>query len=253
MRFQPESGGARIPMISNEVEFEPYRLRFAQYGRVQVPGFLQAAAAERLHLCLRDEVPWTLAERSDGVARTLPAAEYAALSETQRNAIYQRAYQGARDGFQFVYDSYMLVRALQEGRDPGLVLHLVLEFMNSAEVIEFARWFTGIPDIVAANAQATRYLPGQFLTHHDDEDRKENRGVAYVINLSKGWHPDWGGLLQFHDAKGGVAETLMPLWNSVSMFKIPQSHSVSLVAPWAAQPRLAITGWFLRAKERASV
>lgn len=239
-------------MISNEVEFEPYRLRFARYGRVQVPGFLQDSAAERLHLCLRDQVPWTLAERSDGKARTIAAAEYASMSPEARQALYARAYQEARTGFQFVYDSYMLVRARQEGRDPELMLHVVLDFMNSPEALEFARWFTGIPDIVAANGQATRYLPGQFLTRHDDENHKENRGAAYVINLSKDWNSDWGGLLQFHDAQGGIAETLLPLWNSVSMFKVPQSHSVSLVAPWAGQPRLAFTGWFMRERERTT-
>jgi Rps23 Pro-64 3,4-dihydroxylase Tpa1-like proline 4-hydroxylase len=29
------------------------------------------------------------------------------------------------------------------------------------------------------------------------------------------------------------------------MFRVPQSHTVSLVAPWAGEDRLAITGWFL--------
>lgn len=235
-------------MISNDVDFSPYRLQFQRAGRVQVPGFLQAAAAERLHQCLRHEVPWTLAERIDGQPKTTPAADYAAMSEEQLQQIYQQAYTRARDGFQFVYDSYMLVRAMKEGRDPDLVLHVVLEFLNSPEALEFARWMTGAPDIVATNAQATRYQPGQFLTHHDDKFDDENRAAAYVINLSKNWHPDWGGLLQFHDASGGVGETLMPRWNSLSMFTVPQSHSVSLVSPWAGEPRLAITGWFMKAK-----
>src|SRR3546814_20684350 len=90
----------------------------------------------------------------------------------------------------FVYDSYMLVRAMLEGRDPELVVHVVLEFLNSPEALEFARWMTGVPDIVATNGQATRYQPGQFLTHHDDKYDDENRAAAYVINLSKNWHPD---------------------------------------------------------------
>ncbi len=39
----------------------------------------------------------------------------------------------------------------------------------------------------------------------------------------------------------------MPHWNALSLFKVPQAHSVSLVSPWAGEPRYAITGWFLRA------
>src|SRR3546814_19173852 len=46
----------------------------------------------------------------------------------------------------------------------------VLEFLNSPEALEFARWMTGVPDIVATNGQATRYQPGQFLTHHRSEE-----------------------------------------------------------------------------------
>lgn len=233
-------------MISNDVDFSPYRLQFLRDGRVQVPGFLQDAAAERLHHCLRHEVPWTLAERIDGQPKITAAADYAGMSETQRQMIHAQAYQRAGDGFQFVYDSYMLVRAMKEGRDPDLVLHVVLEFLNSPEALEFARWMTDVPDIAAANAQATRYQPGQFLTRHNDQYDEENRVAAYVINLSKNWNLDWGGLLQFHDANGGVGETLMPRWNSLSMFKVPQWHSVSLVSPWAGEPRLAITGWFLK-------
>jgi len=235
-------------MISNEVDFSPYRTRFLREGRVQVPGVLQDTAAERLHQCLRHEVPWTLAERIDGHPKITPASDYAAMPEEQRQQIFQQAYVRARDGFQFVYDSYMLVRAMLERRDPGLAVHVVLEFLNSPEALEFARWMTGVPDIIAANGQATRYQAGQFLTVHDDKYDDENRAAAFVINLSKNWNPDWGGLLQFHDASGGVGETLMPRWNSLSMFKVPQSHSVSLVAPWAGEPRLAITGWFMKAK-----
>lgn len=235
-------------MISNDVDFETWRRKLAQQGRVQVPGFLQEDAAERIHHCLREEVRWTLAERIDGKPKTTDADTYEAMSGQQRQVLYAQAYARARDGFQFVYDSYMLVRAQKEGRDAGLMLHVVLDFLNSNEVLDFASWFLGVPGIVAANAQATRYLPGQFLTRHEDENREENRVAAFVINLSKDWNPDWGGLLQFHDDRGGVGETLLPRWNSFSVFRVPQPHSVSLVAPWARQPRLAITGWFLRAK-----
>src|SRR3546814_15657733 len=102
----------------------------------------------------------------------------------------------------FVYDSYMLVRAMLEGRDPELVVHVVLEFLNSPEALEFARWMTGVPDIVATNGQATRYQPGQFLTHHDDTYADENRAAAYALNPSKNCHPASGGLLLFHEASG---------------------------------------------------
>jgi Rps23 Pro-64 3,4-dihydroxylase Tpa1-like proline 4-hydroxylase len=42
-----------------------------------------------------------------------------------------------------------------------------------------------------------------------------------------------------------VTDTFMPRWNSLSLFRVPALHAVSLVAPWAGAERLAITGWLL--------
>lgn len=233
-------------MISNALDFDPYRRHFAQHGRVQIQGFLQSDAATRLRDCLQRQVPWTLAERSTGMARTIPAPQYAAMTPAERQSLLEASYAAAREQFQFAYDSYMMVKAAQEGRDPGLLLHVVLQFFNSPQFLEFARWFSGEPGICAVNAQATRYRPGHFLNRHEDEDVSEGRVCAYVLNLTPRWDPDWGGLLQFFGPRGDVTETFLPRWNSLSLLRVPQPHSVSLVAPWAGEDRLAITGWWLR-------
>lgn len=236
-------------MINNELDFDGYRIDLARHTRVQIPNFLQLDAAERLRLCLQNEVPWTLAERSDGISKTISAADYALMDEQARAEHLQKAYIRAKTQFQFVYESYMMVAAAKEGRDPTLILHAILEFLNSEEFIAFARWLVNDPKITHASAQATRYRAGHFLTRHQDKDPHEDRSYAYVINLSKNWHPDWGGLLQFENDNGDVTQTFTPQWNSLSLFKVPQSHTVSLVAPYATEDRLAITGWFLRPKQ----
>jgi SM-20-related protein len=236
-------------MINNDLDFDGYRIDLAKYSRVQVPNFLQLSAAERLRSCLQSEVPWTLAERSDGVSKTIAAADYAAMDEHARVMQLQQAYQHAKTQFQFVYESYMMVKAAQEGRDPSLLLHAILDFLNSEEFIGFARWLVNDPKITHVSAQATRYRAGHFLTRHQDKDQREDRAYAYVINLTKNWHADWGGLLQFENDQGDVTQTFMPHWNSLSLFKVPQSHTVSLIAPFANEDRLAITGWLLRTKQ----
>jgi SM-20-related protein len=155
------------------------------------------------------------------------------------------AGQEGDDGFRFAYDSYMMVRAYQERRDPGLLLHRVLELFNSPDYLSFARHLTGDTRIRRINAQATRYRPGQFLRHHNDEELDEGRLYAYVLNLSRGWQADWGGLLQFIGSDGRVQDTFLPIWNTLSLFAVPAGHAVSLVAPWAGDDRLSITGWML--------
>jgi Rps23 Pro-64 3,4-dihydroxylase Tpa1-like proline 4-hydroxylase len=189
-------------------------------------------------------VPWRIAERSDNAASRTHGREDT-LDEAAYRAVLDTAYRNARDSFQFVYDSYMLGRARAEGWDPQLQLHVVLDFLNSPDFIEFARYLTGDSAINAVNAQATRYRPGQFLTPHSDQHSGEGRRYAYVINLTPRWKADWGGQLQFIDADGNVSESFMPRWNTLSLFRVPSLHHVSLVSPWAGEERLAITGWFL--------
>jgi len=230
-------------MINNALDVDFWKQQLATRSRVQVPDFLQPDAAEVLRDCLAREVPWSLAERSEGESRTRGREN--ALDDAAYGEVLEAAYRNARESFQFVYDSYMLARARKEGWDPDLPVHVMLDFLNSPEFIDFARYLTGDDAINAVNAQATRYRPGQFLTPHDDTHSGEGRRYAYVINLTPRWKVEWGGLLQFIDANGNVIDSFMPRWNALSIFRVPQLHHVSLVSPWAGEHRLAITGWFL--------
>lgn len=230
-------------MISNEIDIEHWRHALAQRSRIQIPGFLQPAAADALARELAEAVPWQMAERSEGESRTTPRGAYPDDAEFAR--LLQRGYARAADSYQFAYDSYMLVKAAMEGWDPDLLVHGVLRFFNTPQFIEFARHLADDPAITHATAQCTRYRPGHYLLPHEDLDVSEGRRYAFVVNLGRDWRPDWGGQLQFLDAGDAVVDTFLPRWNSLSLFRVPQRHQVTLVAPWAARPRHAITGWWL--------
>jgi Rps23 Pro-64 3,4-dihydroxylase Tpa1-like proline 4-hydroxylase len=231
-------------MISNELEIGPYRQRLSNQGRAQIPGFLQESSAERLRQCLRDEVPWQPALRTDRPVP--PGAEASISSEALHRELLQALYRRARDDFEFVFDRYRMIEARRDGLDPGLVLHVVVDFLNSPPFLEFARELTGDKAIRMVSAIAARYRSGHFLKQHNDKAGDEDRAFAYVINLSRGWQADWGGLLQFLDEEQNVIETFTPHWNSLSLFRVPQAHQVSLVTPWAKEDRYSITGWFRR-------
>jgi SM-20-related protein len=231
-------------MINSELDVRHWQQELARRGRAQIPGFLQAEAAVYLSQLLRDSLRWTLAYRRDGVSRVMPHEELAALAPEAEQALFAELARDATGRYGFAYDSYMMVTAYKEGRDPGLPLHRVLEFFNSPEYLHFIRVLGDDARLRRVNAQATRYRPGQFLKFHDDREDGEGRVYAYVLNLTERWEADWGGLLQFLDSDGRVIESFMPRYNSLSVFKVPAPHLVSLVAPWAQAPRLAITGWW---------
>ena len=237
-------------MIDPRFDPAPWCALLQRDRRVQVENFLQPEVAERLRACLQTEVPWTLALRDADGARTIDHPTYAAMQAPAVAALLEATAVGARAGdreagFRFAYDSYMMVSAYTQGRDPGLLLHRVLELFNTLEYIALMQSLTGDARVRRVNAQATRYRRGHFLRWHTDIDSNEGRLYAYVLNLSREWNADWGGLLQFIDDDGRVLDTFLPRWNTLSLFAVPAGHAVSLVAPWAAADRLAITGWLL--------
>ena len=73
-----------------------------------------------------------------------------------------------------------------------------------------------------------------------------NRIAAFVVNLTPDWSADLGGLLMFTGADGHLEEAFTPKFNTLSLFRVPQPHAVSAVAPFARGARLAVTGWLRR-------
>jgi SM-20-related protein len=220
---------------------------FARHGRLQVRDILRAEDADRVHHCLAAEVPWSFTCRLGGANVLKSPQELAAMGHEEKVRMGQSILEAARRGFSFGFMTYPMVRAYRAAEQPELFLHRVLEALASPEFIGFARAVTGDGAIGRVDAQATRYSAGHFLTAHDDADYEgEERRCAYVLNFSRGWCAEWGGLLQFIDGEGRVSESFVPHFNSMSLFRVPARHLVSYVAPYAGSPRLSITGWFTR-------
>lgn len=234
-------------MLNPKLNIEQLTTQYSSHRRIQIFDVLASEAAEQLYTCLAHEVPWGLAFTDGTKPQLLHADEIAAFDQSAWLDVINKA-QGRSIGahqFRFAYNSYMMVEAYQGQRDPGLLLHKVLEFLNSGEFIGFMHRITTCTDVRSVMAQATRYMPGHFLTRHNDLVGAEYRRVAYVLNMTKSWRADWGGLLEFEDEQGNATETFMPTFNSLTLFQVPMWHHVSYVAPFAAAGRYAITGWGL--------
>lgn len=231
--------------FASGLQTEAAAAEFASRGRVRIRNVLDAASASRLHRALRSEVPWQLVYH-DGTRNVIvEAADFEKLGPAGQRELMQRVLAGARERFQYLYHSYPMVTAYLNGQDPQLFLHRVLEWLNEPTTLETARRISGIPSLKKADAQATLYRPGHFLTLHDDGGTgNEMRRVAYVLNMTEGWRADWGGQLQFIAADGEVEESWLPGFNTLALFRVPMRHAVSYIAPYAIRPRLAITGWF---------
>lgn len=213
--------------------------------RVRVRHWLPAAFAERLQRTLEGHLPWEWVYQRSGVEHSMPLSQTLTLARAQLKTMWAGIHQSAADGFQFSFRKYSMVEALRNGKLEQDTLNAFIQSIANGMTLSTVRELTGCKDIARVDAQVTRYDAGDFLTlHTDDNDAKFVRRVAYVLNLSPVWQPDWGGLLHFYDEHGHVIDTFVPEFNTLNLFSVPQAHSVSMVVPFAKAPRLAITGWF---------
>lgn len=220
---------------------------FAKTGRVQIADLLTEEAARNLLQVLTRGTPWGLAwhAAADGPHNIpepqLRALPHAALADIQTKLA--TAMRGT--DYAFIYAQYPMVHAYLEQWSPGGAHDAVVELINDEPFMELIRQVTGFGELTKADAQATLYAPGHFLAQHDDSHVAEGWRVAYVLNLCAAeWRPEWGGYLNFYDERGDIVEGFRPRFNALNLFRVPQRHAVSYVAPFAPQARFAITGWF---------
>jgi Rps23 Pro-64 3,4-dihydroxylase Tpa1-like proline 4-hydroxylase len=226
-------------------DHDPHRLAeaFRASGRLQIANFLHPQDAERLLVFLKSSNAWRLVINSNDQFFELDRKAQAELTADQQAQLDEAVYAGARYGFQYRYETIRVPDAAAERTREPTPLNDFAVFLSGEPVLRFLRIIIGNDDISFADAQATAYAPGHFLTAHDDEVAGKDRRAAYVMNLSKDWSVDWGGLLTFHHPDASAAEAFVPRFNTLNLFAVPQRHSVGIVAPFAPRRRYSVTGW----------
>lgn len=216
---------------------------FAEKRRLRIPDFLVEEDAARLHEEMRRREDWLQIVNSGGKVFDLDRPTRAGMSLEQAEALDQAVYSGARESFQHRYEAIRIPDEESERQASDDLLARFALWLSGGEARDFLRAVIGRPELDFADAQATAYAPGDFLTGHDDEVEGKNRLAAYVYGLTPKWRAEWGGLLLFHGPDGDVEQGLLPRFNALNLFAVPQLHSVSLVSRAAPFRRYSITGW----------
>ncbi|MDJ0277952.1 2OG-Fe(II) oxygenase family protein [Sphingomonas sp. 2R-10] len=167
---------------------------------------------------------------------------WAAIPPNRAEALKLAVYAAARAGFQFRFDSIRVSDARYDRDADDTPLGAFVRWMSSPSMLAALRTITGADDVRFADAQATAYAPGDFLTVHDDAVAGKHRRTAYVFGLTPNWRPEWGGLLLFH-RQAGKLRAVAPDFNRLTLFSVPQDHSVSEVTRAAPTRRYSVTGW----------
>jgi len=214
-------------MKINDTNLQQNSYELKNIGYLRINNFLNDDFAERIYDCLINEVNWDLTCIVDDISEVFLHTRD--VDQLELPIIEKVNNLQKEDKFQFIYNTYMMVTAYVEKRNPELYLNRVLEWLNSGVTLQYFKKLTQNNKIIKLSAQATRYLPGHYLTQHSDIHSGEGRLYACVFGFTKDWNPNWDGLLNIQDKDGEIVKTLIPEFNTLSIFKVPQNHFVSMV------------------------
>lgn len=232
--------------LSPSLDAAALRTAFQVRRRLHIPGLLDPDSAEAVVAAMEAFDGWKVSVSAGGEFFELPLSGRAAAEPGKQGWIDQARVDGAEPRMQYIFDTRRL--DMEPDDAPGDAVSEVLAFLNGPDFLAFVREVTGDGRIAFADAQATRYRPGHVLTGHDDAAEGKNRLYAYVLNLTRVWRADWGGVLAFEGEDGHIEEGFAPALNALNIFAVPMRHAVTQVASFALRDRLSITGW-LRSHE----
>ena len=237
-------------MLRADLDIDALGAALRANGRLVIPNVLQTEVAAKLRDCLDHTLPWELAYRDtryspEHQSQRLSQADFQALGPRRAAALRAEILDQARDYFQYLYQYFNIGQGMKSAQPPGSYLYDLYEFLQSDVFLAPIRRLCATPELNQVFAHATMYTAGNFLKAHEDIVPNRDRRYAYVLGLTRGWQADMGGLLHFLDDQDRITDTVVPGFNSLTLFAVPARHLVSTVAPWVTTPRLAITGWLM--------
>jgi hypothetical protein len=231
--------------LNPELDTASIAAEYRANGRLRIQRLLSHGAPELYH-CLEGADHWVqVMNKTGGGAHELPLARWSAPRSRRRPAIEREMYERARDGFQYSYTALRVPQVAETTADP--VLDVIATLMRGPEMVTFCQAVTGTHAPHFVDGQVTAYGLADFLTGHDDAVKNSRRQSAFVLGLAPQWRLEWGGLLLFHQPGDVAFSGLVPQFNTLDLFAVPQFHSVSQVTRAAPRRRYSATGWLASA------
>jgi SM-20-related protein len=236
--------------INNQNIPQDYSLDLVTTGTTVIRDFLQPDYAEDLWQFFHNEMPSDWWYSSTFPNKNGEISNIRNLSENRQEILQEIDYVNSLMGAgRFSYQFY---RTLGNHATTCYCKECELrKWLNSEELLSFISQVTGERYTHYGTIFASRYSAGSFLSPHHDH---KNGDIGFVLQLTKDWQPQWGGLLHFLDKESQrkVEGTEVPTFNTLTLFDIPEDggrwHYVSHVNPGVTESRLAVTGWFVKEK-----
>jgi SM-20-related protein len=231
-------------MLNPTLDIDALRNGFTRDRRIRVRNVLDPAIADAVATEMAQLPYQVFCATGKGVA-VIDPQELASWDRARQIELQRALAQAASRAEGFAYLGYRMTEAWQAD-PPNTALGRFYSALTGEAVLGAIRHITRATTFDNVFAQATDYRPGHYLTRHLDDPKGEHRKFAFVWGFTRTWDPDWGGLLQFFDNDGEPTHSFSPGFNTLDLFDVSHVHSVTLVAPFALNPRHAISGWFVK-------
>ena len=222
----------------NEERLKEAYETFQDSGKIRIRNLFTEEYASILHKNIIQEKNWNLASGIQNVKyekRWIPTNQKANQLQIQE---VNKAF--GQDKF-----SYHFLRSMNN-INPNMIEFGLRQFLQSDDFLGFLNSITGLNLTKCSTCFLSRYAAGDFLSPHSD---KGNGKCAFVIQMTQGWKPQYGGVLHFmNEERTQIIESFVPDFNTLTLFNVPEPngipHFISHVAPNVSAVRYAITGWF---------
>jgi SM-20-related protein len=231
-------------MLNPGLDLDDLAAQFAKDGRIRVRDVLDRDVAEAVAAEMT-ELPMQLFCATGGGVAVIDPQELVSWDRARQVELQRALAQAASRAEGFAYMGYRMTEAWRAGA-PDTALGRFHSQLRSERMLDAVRRITGASTFDNVFAQATDYRPGHYLTRHLDDPKGELRKFAFVWGFTRTWDPDWGGLLQFYNDDAEPTYAYSPGFNTLDLFDVRHVHAVTLVAPFALHPRLAVSGWFVK-------
>ncbi len=227
-----------IETFFNLNNIDEYKIKYNISKKVQIKDILVQQVAELLYKQALNEKNWTLATGFD-------ATKFEKKITKQFEKANALQIKKVQDKFKNDHFSYIFHRSMNNHK-PSFLEYILRKHMSSPEFINYLNNITSLNLSKLNTLFLSKYKGGNFLSPHSD---RGNGKLAFVLNLTKNWKPQYGGILHFmNNDKTEIIESFMPLFNNLMLFEVPENgipHFVSHVVPYLRYERYSITGWFI--------
>ena len=225
--------------IINTIDnIELLNAEFNNHRKIKILNFLNSNFAELLFKHALLEKNWTL---SSGIDKN----KYEKANNKQNEKINNIQIKNVNNAFGKDQFSYIFYRSMNS-INMSYIEFTLRKFLNSESFINILNQITNLELTQLTTMFMSKYSSGNFLSPHSD---RGNGRLAFVINLTKFWKPQYGGNLHFlNENRTQIIDTYVPEFNNLIIFDVPQEygipHYVSHIAPNIKLSRYSVTGWF---------